>query len=833
MPWRHRLIQNSEPTPTRSRRLRRLTASRRSALILTILSMVALLGALSGPAFAQATSPLTATDSDSNPYEGRLVAEIRLQGLSRVSPQYVLNQLRTETGRPLEWAVVRQDLRRLERLGEFKDIQADILVDPDQNVIVLFRLVEAPVVRDVVVVGNRQVPDEDIRETVTGVNSLMAGIPVDEYQIGRSQRAIEELYRKKGYYQVQVTVDQSELDTNGVIIFRVREGERIKITSIRFQGNNSIPSRQLRPVITTQTAGILQKGAIDDAQLDGDVSEIANFYRDRGYLDVRTSRELQPSPNGREAILTFLIEEGPQYTLRSVSVRRAPGIDEPEGPPIFTDQQLAGLLPLKAGDVYTAKGATDAVTFVKDAYLKLGYVDATVGRDERRDLNSPQIDLTLIVVEGNRFRTGAVYIQGNELTQQKVVRREIDVAPDRWLDGAALKETERRLKRNGLFDSRGVKVTIQPEDPAAPGYRDVLVEVEETNTGSLGFGAAVSSDAGLIGAITLTQSNFDLYDTPDSFDEFISGRAFRGAGQTFNISVQPGTEESNYSIGLTEPSLFETAYSLSTAAFYRTREFDDYDEERYGSRVRFGRRFGQRWSGSLNVRAENIDVSDINKKAPVDIFEVEGTSFLTGLGFTLTRSTFDNRLLPTKGMAIEFGVEQVGALGGDYNFTKLSASHQVFFSISEDYLDRKTVLSFETRVAYIPQEDEAPIFERYFLGGRSFRGFSFRGIGPIGLRQDGTSSGDHVGGEWSFFFGTEVRKPIYKDLLSVVAFVDSGTLLNDPGFEEYRVSVGTGIRLSIPQLGPAPLAFDFAFPLIKQDGDDTQLFSFSIDIPFR
>src|SRR5690606_8345083 len=120
------------------------------------------------------------------------------------------------------------------------------------------------------------------------------------------------------------------------------------------------------------------------------------------------------------------------------------------------------------------------------------YVDAVVRRFERRDPDSPQVDLTLAVVEGKRFKTGAVYVQGNWLTQQRVVRRQIDVAPDRWLDGAALKETERRLQRNGLFDPKGVKVTIQPEDPQSPGYRDVLVEVDETNTGSFGFGAAIS-----------------------------------------------------------------------------------------------------------------------------------------------------------------------------------------------------------------------------------------------------------------------------------------------------------------------------------------------------
>jgi len=763
------------------------------------------------------------------------VAGIRFVGLKRVSDQFARNQLRSQVGRPLEWALVREDLRRLERLGEFRDIQADIVVAA-QNVIVQFRVEEAMLITDVVVTGNRQVPDEDVRATVAGVISLIAGVPIDEFQIGRAQRAIEEMYRAKGFYQAQVTIDEAELAKNGVIVFRVREGERLKITAIRFSGNNSIPARELRTAVKSEVAGVLfQKGVVDDAKMDSDVAEIAKFYRDRGFLDVRTSRQIQPSPNGREAILTFLVDEGPQYTLRAIKVRQAAqaeGAAEGLGT-AFTDDQLAGLLPVKGGDVYSAQTIERAVQAVKDAYLQLGFVDAQVGREERRDLDSPEVDLTILVREGRRFRAGAVSIQGNELTQQRVIRREIDVKPERWLDGASLNETERRLRRNGLFDPQGVKVTIQPEDRAEPGYRDVLVEVKEADTGSIGFGAAVSTDSGLVGAISLSQRNFDIRDTPDSFQEFITGRAFRGAGQTFDLSLQPGTTVSNYSVSLTEPALFETPYSLGSSAFFRTREFRDFDEQRFGGRLRLGRRFGQQWSGGLNLRAESIEIDNIDRNSAQDFFDVEGSNNLTSIGASLTRSSLDSRTLPSKGSAFEASVEQVGALGGDFNYTKLSLSHQIFFAVDEDYLGRKTVLSLETRIGYIPQTDEAPVFERFYLGGRTFRGFKFRGIGPIGDRPDGISSGDQVGGQWSFFFGAEVRKPIWRDTMSVVAFIDTGTLLREPGFEEYRVSVGVGVRLSLPQLGPAPLAFDFAIPVLDQNGDDTQLFSFSIDLPFR
>ncbi|MDX2115692.1 MAG: BamA/TamA family outer membrane protein [Planctomycetota bacterium] len=808
------------------------------------------------PAPAPAREPIP----DASPYEGRMVREIRFEGLNRVTRTFVDNQLRTMPGLPLSWETVREDLRRLERLGEFRDIQADVLVDPDLNVVVLFRVVEAPIVNDVAVTGNRQVNDQDIQEAVGSFVSLIRGIPIDDYQIGRAQRAIEELYRNKGFYLVKVDVDESELESQGNIIFRVREGERVKVTSIRFEGNESFPARELRAEIETRTSGLFDRGAVDDTVLDSDVAAIVRFYLNRGHLDVRASRTIVPSPNGREAIITFMIEEGPRYTLREISLRArgareaaaapAPGAGAGAGAAgaegaaaeapvaaageVYSEDQLRGLLALKPGDTFSQSELEKAVRALRDAYRKLGYVDANVTSVQLRDPDQPVIDLELSVTPGERFRTGMVYIQGNDLTQQKVIRRDVTVKPDRWLDGTESDETQRRLREGRLFDPRGVKVTIQPEDPAEPGVRDVLVEVEETNTGALSFGAAVSSDAGVTGLINLNQRNFDLADTPDSLDELIRGRAFRGAGQTFDLSIQPGTEVGNYALTITEPYLFETPTSVSNSIYYRTREFDEYDEDRFGDRLRLGRRFGTRWVGTLAFRAESVDVSDIDDDAVTDLFDVEGQNFITSIGPLLTRSTVDSRIRPTRGTYTELGVEQVGAMGGDYSFTKLAAAHQVYIPIDEDYMGNKTVLSFTTRVGYIPQDqDDTPLFERFFLGGRSFRGFRFRGVGPTGVQRDGTPTDDHIGGVWSFFAGAEIEKPLWRDILAVVVFVDSGTLSDDVSFEDYRVSVGTGIRLYIPQFGSAPLAFDFGFPLSAQDSDREQLFSFSLDIPIQ
>ncbi len=832
------------------------------------------------------------------PYEGSLVTRVRIDGVHRTDEQLLRNNLRTTAGAALDWEVVREDVRTLERLGRFSDIQASVEALGGAGVVVVFAIVEAPIVEDVVVVGNRQLTDEDIREVVRDSVRLASGVPIDEFQIGQAQRAIEDLYRTKGYYQVQVSIDHSELDDAGIVVFRVREGERIKVTSIRFEGNESFVKKELRPNIKTKTASWFNAGPLDDGVLDRDVAQLVRYYKDRGYIDVRASREVTPSPNGKEAIVTFVIDEGRLYTLRSVVVRntnsgartigflsrdiaasdihavrsaagfaslRALGlsagqeegltkaaeeygfevvrgwlveatrrhdrrIEEPLG--VLTPEQVAGVMEIKRGDVYSVDRIRKSVDAIRDAYLKMGYVDASVLQRELRVEGSAEVDLVLNIREGGRYRTGMVHVQGNELTQQKVIRREIQNRPDRWLDATEVEETQRRLNESRLF-APNARVTIQPEDPSIPGYRDVLVQIAETNTGRVSFGAAVSSDAGVAGLINLNQRNFDLFDTPDSMDEFVKGRSFRGAGQTFNLMLQPGTEQSVYSVSLTEPYLFESSYSMTTEIFFRDREFQEYDEERYGARLGFGRRFGRRWIGNISVRFESIDLSNIDKGAPVDVFEVEERQEISGLGFNLIRTTADSRFHPSKGARTELGVEQVGALGGDFTFTKFSAEHQVFLTLDEDMLGRKTTLGLETRLGFIPQEDEAPVFERFYLGGRSFRGFRFRGVGPVGIKNNSGKVGDdHVGGDLLFFAGMQVERPMWKDSLAVVGFIDSGTISDDLEIENYRVSVGIGIRLYLAQFGNAPLAFDFGFPVMKESSDETQLFSFSVDLPF-
>ncbi|MDI9403630.1 MAG: BamA/TamA family outer membrane protein [Limnohabitans sp.] len=194
----------------------------------------------------------------------------------------------------------------------------------------------------------------------------------------------------------------------------------------------------------------------------------------------------------------------------------------------------------------------------------------------------------------------------------------------------------------------------------------------------------------------------------------------------------------------------------------------------------------------------------------------------------------DRQFRPSRGSATDFSVTQFGSLDDVDPFTVIRGGYTQFFTVSEDFLGRRSTLRVSTDAGYI-LGDDAPVYERFYLGGRTFRGFEFRTISPKAIAAlDPTlpPPNSPVGGLWLFSLGTQYEQPIFQNAFSGVAFVDSGTVTDDVGFDQYRVSVGLGIRLYIPQFGPAPLAFDFAIPLVKEDTDETQVFSFSAEIPF-
>jgi len=829
-----------------------------------------------GPLQREEPKPGT-PDQHLDVFEGRPVREIRLvkpvrpkeaggevtyEPVDEDTAKIVRNQLRLREGAAYDQAVVSSDITRLNRLGRFKQVETRAQPYDDGSVALIYILQLQPIVQDVQSVGNRKFSDQQIAKEV----DILRGTPVDPLQLERASRRIEAMYRKKGFYLARVSVDEEQLEKSGIVIFNIREGERLKVVDIRFEGNRSFGARQIQPNIKTKTAWLFNRGPLDDDVLDDDVGSIIRFYKDRGFLDVRVDRDIRPAPTGKEAIVTFLIDEGPVYTLRNVETfymeyarsfqtiaeARAdmkPGekllVLGPEGRPgspernIFvshdgqiSSDQAKGLMLIKPGDVYSVDKLDKSIKAIANALGMMGYVDAQVSRRERRDTEQPQVDIVIFVTQGKEYKTGEIIIQGNDITQQKVARRQIELQPDRPLDTVALENSTRRLKQINTFDNQRVRITAQKPEEADPEHRDVLVEVAETNTGEFNIGAAISSDGGVMGRIAVTQRNFDIGDPPDTAGELFSGRAFRGGGQTFNITALPGDQIQSYGVSLTEPYLFETNFAGSAGFAYNQREYDQYSEQRVGPRFTLSRRFGTRWVASMPFSFERAVIYGISPTSAVDIYESQGSADIFRAGLVLSRSTFDDPVAPTRGSKIEIAAEQVY---GTYTYNILRLEHQVFIPLSEDYLGRTTTLNFHTRMGYIPQgRSSVPVYDRFYLGGADLRGFDFRTVSPRTNQffPPDVPSSEPIGGTWMFSFNPEIKIPIYDDILAMVFFVDTGTVLFDPGFDQYRISVGTGFRINIPALSGAPLAFDFGFPITKQPDDSTQLFNFSVDVPF-
>ncbi len=791
-------------------------------------------------AFGAATRNL-----DDEALTDRPISEVVIQGLSRVTEQEIRNNLRIATGQPFEAQAVKDDVSTLYRLGHFDSVTADAELLADGTVRIRYILVEQPIIKDIQVVGNKVASDQELRSAI----GLYPGGPRDDFLLERAVEKIKNLYRAKGNYMIEVEVDETRLIDTGILIFRIVEGPRVRIRDIVFSGNDRFATNQLGAQIKTKPwVFIFSTGNLDQDMLIDDVAALDKFYKERGFIDVRVDKRVEISESGKEAKVVFVISEGRQYRLRSVVVESADGPSR-EATRVMRSEQVLGLMVIRPGDFYTQDKVDASTKAVTEAYDTMGYIDARVDQTWIRLGEEPEVDMIVTIRESTSVTAGLVRIQGNYITKDNIVRRRVRIQPGRPLDGHEIELAKRRLEGSGLFNA--ATVTPQAPDPASPAVRDVLVEVKEKNTGSVNFGVGVGSDSGFFGTVSLNQQNFDIADTPQTLDEFVSGRAFRGAGQSFAIAIAPGIDVSNYSISFGEPNLLESDYGFGSTLLYRNRVYNTYTEERVATTFGLNRTFGDMWSASGRMSFQSVTLTEFDGSTPVEVYADRGPAFINSVGITVARTNFDNPMRPSRGSRFEADMSYFGAFGGQYTFPVATASYTTFFPLSEDFFGRKSILRVNTSAGYIFQND-APVSERFYLGGRSLRGFQFRAVSPLSARAigsdpptdtseywttttgtaEGLPNGDSVGGLFRFFAGAQYEVPIFDKFIAGVVFTDTGTVTDTLEMNPYRASLGCGLRLYIPQLGQAPLAFDFAVPYLKYETDETETFSFTAELPF-
>jgi outer membrane protein insertion porin family len=759
------------------------------------------------------------------------IAAIRVEGCVSVKDSVVLAKVRSRQGDKFNPETATEDTKRI---AEIKGVEYCYYSTKltDDKVELTFVVVEKNIIRSIDFVGNRAYRSKKLQEKL----GFKVGDYLDPVLAGTYTTTIAEFYRKNGFPYVGVSLDKEKISA-GKLVYNVNEGPRVKIVSVKFSGNKHLKTGELKKTIKTSTRSFVffSKYYIEE-QLNEDVAKLSRAYQKKGFLNAKIEAIRQFNADKSKLRITFTIEEGVAYSVEEITFA---------GNEQFDNQSLLQRLRLLKGATYNEQLAElDTKTIVRH-YRENGFIDAQAERSIKF-VSEKTVEVEHAIKEGQRFRIGQITITGNVHTKDKVVRRildEYDFQPGKWYNahiaqGDGKGELEKDLQQMLLTERDGATITpspgpgLQQQDANAVGSKNALVSIIEGKTGMVMLGAGVSSDAGVIGQFIFEQRNFDISDPPRSFADFITGKGFRGAGQTLRIALSPGTEVSQYSVSFTEPYLNDRPVSLDLSGSSWERWRESYNEDRIKGFVGLEKRFRDKWRHSIGVRMENVDVKEIEQDAPVEIKDVRGNNFLAGVRVGVGRDLTNNRFTPTSGHNFEVSYEQVV---GDHTFGIVSSAYRRYYTLAEDLAERKTVLAAKLLAA--ATVSGAPPFEKFYAGGTGtygIRGFEYRGVSTRGLQTNldpnrTPESEDPIGSDWIFLANTEVIVPLVGESIGALLFVDSGAI--DTG--GYRVGAGVGIQILIPQwFGPVPMRFEFAAPVIKDDADKTQVFSFSVGTLF-
>lgn len=752
---------------------------------------------------------------------GQTIAAIRVEGNVSVKETEILAKVRTRQGGVFNAETATEDTKRIAEIAGVEYCYYNTKA-VDGNIEITFVVVEKNIIRSIEFVGNKAYRDKKLQEKL----GFKVGDYLDPVLAQTYTTTIAEFYHKNGFPYTEVSLDAAKTAA-GSLVYTVNEGPRVKIAGVGFAGNKAIKTNELKKTIKTKTRTwlVFQKYYQED-QLAEDVSKLQRAYQKRGFLNAKVEAQRQFNADKSKVRIIFTIEEGIAYSVEQIVFAGNRQLD---------NEKLREQLTLREGQTYNEQKAESDTKGLVKTYKENGFIDAQVERSIKF-VSDKTVAVEYTATEGEQFRIGQVIITGNESTRDKVVRRvldEYDFRPGDWYNadiarGDGKGDLERILQRSLLTERDGA--TITPAQAQQEGQKDARVSIIEGRTGMVMLGAGVSSDAGVIGQLTFEQRNFDISDTPDSLVDFITGKAFRGAGQTLRISLQPGTELSQYSISFTEPYLNDKPTSLDVVGSSWGRWRESYNEQRTKGFVGLEKRYKDKWRRSIGFRAENVNVQDIDYDAPVEIKEVEGGNFLAGVRLGVGRNLVDNMFNPSTGHGFDIGYEQVG---GDHTFGVASATYRKYYTLNEDIAERKTVLAAKLLAA--TTVGNAPPFEKFYAGGSGtygIRGFQYRGVSTRGLHTDPNLTPerkDPIGSDWIFIANAEVTVPLVGDNVAALLFIDSGAI--DTG--GYRVGAGAGIQILIPQwFGPVPMRFELAAPLMKSDEDETQVFSFSVGTLF-
>jgi outer membrane protein insertion porin family len=779
---------------------------------------------------------------DPPPWAGKEISAVLGTGFVLESRANHLGQSGLRAGLRLTPELRDRAYRALFGTNRFDHVEIDVKPDPrspDDQVVVTIRVVEYAHVERVEFNGTNAFPMEEIRIKL----ELKGGSPLNPYHLRLDREKIRDHYLQKGYAFLHVEDRIRPGEHGGVILsWNVTEGPLVTVDRIRFSGRIGGDEGQLRQYLRSKENdrdplfGIIPLGSnpFVESFLADDVERIKLYYRQNGWMDIHHGnrvflKDLAFSDDKTSATITFHVDEGPRYRIRSVRFEL-----DPASRGIFPVEEMRSWMESRPGDPYVESTAQRDVARIKERYGERAFILAEVHHQEILALNTPELDLVVSIRENDKVYVGQLLFSGNSKTREEVLRREFTrtgFVPGEEYNQRSLNRAMQRIRDRSWVDPQG-GINVRTQETDDPDVRDVLVEIQEGQTGSVRFAAGYSSAFGLLGLLEYTQRNFDITDLPKSASELFDGTGFAGGGQFFRVRLQPAVQRQTYRVDFHEPWFMGYEVGLRTAAYITNTLRESYDDRRYGGEIRLDKRI-EPWAFQIGFSAYNLSVEDVDTRAPKAVKELEGDNLVFSVIPAIILDTRDSFIIPTEGIRLSLSYEYTGQiLQGDFDFNKLTFEAEGHIPLYTT-LDRlRHVFSSSLTFGWVHGARGAtsvPIVERFYAGGRDGpRGFEFRGVGPH-------ENGDPVGGEAMVLVTLEYSYPLFTQALRGAFWYDLGNLsprIEGLHHDKWRNVVGFGIRFMIPALGNIPVKLDFGWPLTKESDDERETVTFDIGALF-
>jgi outer membrane protein insertion porin family len=724
-----------------------------------------------------------------------VVRDVVVVGNRRIEPATIQSYLTIGPGDRIDDAALNASVRSLYETGLFSD--ATISVDGG-SLIVTVR--ENPTINRIAFEGNDALKDEDLLQNIQSR-------PRRAFTRSRAEadaQIVSEIYRQTGRYGTTVEPVIIEQPDNRVdLVFEIQESAVTGVNSITFVGNEVFSDRRLRSVIETSESGwfdfLTSSDIYDPDRLEFDRELLRRFYLSRGYADFSVqSAVAELSPDREGFFITFSVSEGQQYQLGEQSVSTsAPGLEPAE---------FENVIEGEPGDTYDADVVEKNIDRMIFLAGQRGFAFVDVRPRAIRNPETLTIDIVYELVEGPRVYVDRIDIEGNTRTLDRVIRRQFDIVEGDAFNSREIEKARDRIRKLGFFS----KVDVSTQRGATEDRANVRVEVEEQPTGSLTFGIGFSSSDGPVGEVSISERNF------------------LGRGQFVRARVSIAGERQVADFAFREPAFLDRDLGAGFNIYYRQEDRTDsssFEETNIGFTPRVDFPLSENGRLELNYLISSDEIRDVRPNASVFIKNDEGTAVTSSVGYVYSYDVRNDPFDTTSGFIASFGQDFAG-LGGDTQYVRTKASVRGYRSI----LHEDVVGSVTVEAGNITSfGDDTRVTDRFFIGGDSFRGFKFGGIGPRDLAADDALGGNNyavVRSEVTFPVGLPddfgITGGVFGDVGTVWGLdsntVDGVTVDDDP---KLRASLGVSVFWDS---GFGPLRVNLAYPVLKEDGDEDEVF---------